>query len=497
MDSGAYLLAILCSVLTPGAIYTAEQRPLWLAVSRAGLVKAIEPLAAKRRADGFEVRISTKSIEEAIAESPRRPAFLLLVGDDEPGQSHSPWYLPAKRVELYRWRLAQRREYASDAAWGDLHGRGVPEIAVGRIPARSRAQAESRIHKILAFEAQPLKAADLQVQAWFGSPEYGAAIDAMASALGVEIVQTSGPPWARFWLVSGNPKDSFCGWPPEQPGRFTRQIKEGGLLSVLIGHAGAESFYSMYFAGATIDYTLQAVAGTMDNGPPAPPMVIISCYAGDFTRPTPCLSKSLFSLPGGPVAVIAATTESHPLTNYFTSVALLKALGGRERRIGALWLNAQCEARRARDVVIEIALRDVEGTLEPDFNIERLRRDQVLMYALLGDPATPLRLPEPLEARVQRTAAGWNWQVKRPKDATHLDVGYRQSHVLSIAPPEKQKDAIKARAIFEAANAAFAFSPLPSPPNDGPWEGTIDRPGCLRLIATAPKTLYVVALKLQ
>ena len=133
------LLAILCSVLTPGAIYTAEQRPLWLAVSRAGLVKAIEPLAAKRRADGFEVRISTKSIEEAIAESPRRPAFLLLVGDDEPGQSHSPWYLPAKRVELYRWRLAQRREYASDAAWGDLHGRGVPEIAVGRIPARSRA----------------------------------------------------------------------------------------------------------------------------------------------------------------------------------------------------------------------------------------------------------------------------------------------------------------------------------------------------------------------
>ena len=62
--------------------------------------------------------------------------------------------------------------------------------------------------------------------------------------------------------------------------------------------------------------------------------------SGNFTA-KPCQAKSLLFLPGGPVATIGATTESHPLTNYFSGACLLTALGGQEKQLGTIWLNAQ------------------------------------------------------------------------------------------------------------------------------------------------------------
>jgi len=66
-------------------------------------------------------------------------------------------------------------------------------------------------------------------------------------------------------------------------------------------------------------------------------------------------------MPSGPVAVIAATTESHPLMNYYSGVALLVQLSGTERRLGPLWLNAQQQAANAREPLMELLLKDVEG----------------------------------------------------------------------------------------------------------------------------------------
>ena len=51
------------------------------------------------------------------------------------------------------------------------------------------------------------------------------------------------------------------------------------------------------------------------------------------------MTKSFVMSPGGPVAAIGATTESHPLTNYYSGVELLKRLSGKYRRLGDLWLE--------------------------------------------------------------------------------------------------------------------------------------------------------------
>src|SRR5262249_20085686 len=147
--------------------------------------------------------------------------------------------------------------------------------------------------------------------------------------------------------------------------------------------------------------TAADAAGEFAKGPPAPPMVFFTCESGKFNQRAPCQAKALLLMPGGPVATIAATTESHPLTNYFSGMGLLTALSGSENRLGTIWLRTTRGARHAHDFMAEMMLRDVEGSLETPIDVEKLRRDQVMIYSLLGDPATRLRLPEKLEASAE------------------------------------------------------------------------------------------------
>ncbi len=154
----------------------------------------------------------------------------------------------------------------------------------------------------------------------------------------------------------------------------------------------------------------------------------------------------------------------------------------------------QLEAKRSRNFLIEALLRDVEGKLEPEINVAKLRRDQVLMYAMLGDPATRLRLPEPLEAGIQRTPAGWRWKAKRPAGAVRLEAGFRASRPTLPSWEGLRAGEENAVRAFEAANGAFAFAPLPSADR---WEGQIDRPGWVRLVATGGDAIYVAVLKAE
>ncbi len=222
------------------AVEAAEQKPIWLAVVRPDLLEPLKPLANLRRRDGFDVVISTKNVGDALKEVSHRPEFLLLVGDDEPGKENASWYLPAKRMKLYRWRSVQQREYASDAAWGDLDKDGIPAISVGPDSGpHSCYEVELAVRKVVAFESQPPKPSDLNFAGLAG-----------LSRIHCRCQRGGFPAWGGKYapkprdrlgwkpcFVCGNPNDPFCGWPPNQPSRFTRQMKQGGIMGVIDGHA--------------------------------------------------------------------------------------------------------------------------------------------------------------------------------------------------------------------------------------------------------------------
>ncbi|MHC4201397.1 MAG: C25 family cysteine peptidase, partial [Planctomycetota bacterium] len=494
-----------------------EGGALWLAVGRPELTEALAPLAGARRAEGFRTVVSTEPVAKAISGAPRRPRFILLVGDYEAGKENAPWYVPAKRLKLYRWQAEQRRDYASDAAWGDLDSDGVPDVPVGRIPARTPEDVELVCAKILAFERQPPAESDLRVPVWLGEPDFPPPLNKMATGLFMDYVERYAPPWSCLWVTTSDVTTPFCGWPPDKPAIFTRELRRGGALAFVSGHGREGSFFSMRHRGRHLQYTAASARGELSKGPPTPPLVFITCYAGSYGWRSPCMAESFLFFPGGPVATIGATTESHPLTNAFTSLSLVQALaggqapskvrpgltsvGGGQTRLGKLWLESQRRMVGMRDPAIEQLLSDVEGKLEGRLDVAKLKRDQVLMYAVLGDPATRLRLPGRLEASVARTASGWRWKVVRPPGATRLVAGVRPAG--SSSPRATGRlERKRANELLEKANARFGFAPLPAPPEGAPWEGVVgrgdaSRGSSLRLVATGPGLIRVAVLKLE
>lgn len=487
------VLALAALVLFAAApVPAAEEapKPLWLAVAPAPFGEALAPLVAHRAAEGFDARVLPGPVADALAAAGRTPAYLVLVGDEVDGAAEDlPWRLPSPRRELYRWTPFQHETFAADALYGDTDGDLAPDFPVGRIPARTPDDVERAVAKILAFEKRPTTADDLRVLAWGGAPGYGDFIDSMATGLLVSNVRRLSPPWADRYLLSSAASSPFCGWPFDQPSVFDRELKRGAVLGAILAHAGPERIFGMEYAGKLIHWDGARVRADFATGEPLAPVVLLACSAGSFTRPERCLAEELLFLPGGPVAAIAATTESHPLTNYYTGQGLLRALGGADARLGDAWLAAQRSILPAREFLIEKALADAEGSLEEDIDIRKLKRDQLLMYALLGDPATKLHRPDRLDAKTVRTKTGWRFSVEKPAGATTLVVGVRRP--AGATAPAAGEGEEPMRAALAAANAAERYETVETLGADEPWEGTVEGGGELRLVATTPAGVLV------
>jgi len=545
----------------------AAPKPLWLVVTRPMFVDALGPLAARRRAAGLRVRITTEPPAEVLAENPGA-AFVLLVGDDAPRSAGRLWYVPAKRCGAYRWRADQPKQFASDAAWADWDGDGAPDAAVGRIPARTAAQVRTVVAKILAHERRAVTAADLRLPVWAGAAEYGELIDSMATSLLLQMLRGGAPAWAQPWVMSSDAPSPWCGVPAEQPAAFSGQLRRGGVAACLIGHGTAGRFHGMTHGGHGIGYTA-AVAraalaaeppageGEERQGPehaeargsegveahgqrpvtgPAPPLVILACSCGAFDGRGESLAEGLLWIERGPVAVVAATRESHPLPNAITGACLLRALDGEARRVGPLWADAMRRARAHRAPALEKALLEVEGNLGVPLNPRKLMADQVRLYAVLGDPATRLRRPERLHGRLEREGGVWRWRVDKPAGAARLHVQFRPARAAAQSPPRDLTatprgpgghtgnedrgsssrprlptaeavpepvggdgtgaSAAAMRRAHAAANATWAFRTVATLDAHQAWEGTVAEAGVLRLLAEMPAGLHVVALRL-
>jgi len=455
---------------------------------------SLAPLANHRRAEGLTVTISTARPEAATRTEPR-PDTILLVGDSQQGSEAEPWFVATRWRKLYRWRSAQRHEFAADALWGDLDDDGTLDVPVGRIPVRTTTELDVIVGKIIAYEGAAPSIDDLRLPLWGGAAGYTPAVDRMATSVLLSTLRNNMPGWAEPWVLAAYPSTPFCGWPPAHDELFVEALRRGGALAAMIGHANTTFFHSMRFRGQSVDFTAADARAAFTTGKPAPPTVVLSCESGNFTGEQACLAETLLALPGGSVAAIAATTESHPLTNYHTTTSLLGTLDRGHERLGTLWLAAQRKGLTARDFVMDRMLDDVEGSLEDPINTDKLRRDQPLMYALLGDPATRLRTPAPLQATLRREGSTWHWEAKPPPGATKLLVGFRSAK-RELPAPSKLVDgkAAAARAGLAAANATFLFEPRGELAAGQPWKGEIDQPGTLRLVVIGPQQLHAAAL---
>ncbi len=263
------LIAVLLCI---ASVATAQEKPVWLVVARPAFVEALTPLVKKRQQEGMQAVISTKSVKDALAGLGRQPAYLLLVGDDQPGHEEQPWYLATKRHSQYHWlRGRQAETFASDALWGDLDGDLAPDIPVGRIPARTKEQVELVVRKILEYEERAPSVEDLRLPIWAGSPQYSEAIDSIVVSMLFAAVRYNAPRWSTPWIICGSAANPLSGWPPDQPSLYTEQIKRGGVIAALIGHASPQAFSSMVYERRLVRYSAADARKELAKGPSAAP----------------------------------------------------------------------------------------------------------------------------------------------------------------------------------------------------------------------------------
>ncbi len=476
-----------------------KTKPLWLAVTRPLFADGLARLAEHRRADGFETVISTQPVGEtqpvgaapAACPDGRRPAYLLLVGDFQRGMEDRPWYMPTRFLPQYRWRAAQKKTFASDNAWADGNGDRLPDFPVGRIPARNPAELETAIDKIIAWERRPPCRDDLRVLFWAGSPMYGAAIDAAATGVALAAVDQYAPAWCEPSILTADRRYALRGWPEDQPAHFTRWLVRGAGLAVIMGHGDTRGTHSMRFRGRTVGYSAQAAGAALAGNAVAAPTIVFSCSSGDFAAPDRCLTEWMLLTPGGPVAAIGATADSHPLPNYNAGLAAIRLLGPRFGRVGNYWLKVARETARARNPLMEFILARAESRRGMNTDPARLNRDQPLLYALLGDPATKTRFPAALRAAVRRDGEGWSWRAEKPVDAGNLLVEIARGGGGRASSPGDAGDRRAWNESFRAAQASLGFRTLETIRPRGRWAGRVDTPGTLRLLCVGKRRLAV------
>lgn len=496
-------LALLASGLAGSSAAAEEARsraPLWLAVAPPSFATEIAPLAERRSREGLEVEIvppggSEDSVSEAIRARGRRPDYVLLVGDFEEGASGEPWSVPARRVEGVYWSGTGRRTFWSDSIYGDLDGDRVPDVPVGRIPARTPAEVSLAVRKTIAFETRAPEIADLDLAFWAGDPAFGPAAQALAPLVALEVVRKELPPWISPWVMVADPEHPLCGWPPDQPELFSSRLRKGAALGAILSHGFVRGVRGMPHDGRVTAYRVEDAERAFADGLPAPPVFVITCSSGDFTARVRCLTEAFLFAPGGPVAAAGATEESHPLPNAYLGIAVARALRGRPKTVGDLWLEAQRKALAERNAIFEFVVRQAASAAGLEADVESLQRDQPLLYALLGDPATRLKRPEPLRVEIRREGDRWRYRVWPPEGARELHVGVRVR--ADLGPRAPLAGAEEARRRFADANAALAYRPLRAERDPESWEGVLERPGAYRFAVVAGDSLYAAEGRIQ
>ena len=483
--------SILASLVLMGSV-TAADRGVWLCIGPENLLLEAAPLCELRAAQGWEVERSSAAPAEAIAGATGKPAAILILGDDS-GVS-------AERLPYHGWLVKHPAEFVSDAVLGDLDHDGVPEIPVGRIPARTAAELAPVVGKIIAWEKRVPSLSDLTIPVWAGDPGFkkiGEVMTRVSLPFFMGRLRREAPPWAGFWLLHSAAKSPFCGWPEDSAATFNRRLAEGSLFSAMIGHGRTDSWWIM----DQLRYRA-ADARALTKPAPTAPHIVFACKCGAFADPkVRCLGEELLFAPGGPVACIAASVDSHPLTNYYGSTSLLRDLNGTTSdSLGGLWVESIRKAHATREPLKEWLVSALEPFVIGKRNrVKDLKADHLLIYNLLGDPATRLFLPQPLEATVTRSGDGWEWSVEKPPGlapGSKLIVQHRTPFPsFKLGEPVLDRDS--AVAAFDEANAALGFRTLRELAASEPWEGSLDESGTLRLCLSGGSQLKVFAASLS
>jgi hypothetical protein len=368
----------------------------WVVVVAPAFQNDITPLVKHRVAQGMRVHVLNAGdfptsreigarLHELCREHPGR-SYILLIGAIAP----SAVLGNAATVPPLTGTVGRMRGEPSDTAYGCPDGGHLPTVAVGRLPARSEAEASAMVKKILTLEC------DTRPGEWrrrlsilAGIPAYNPVVDRLIETIAMGRFARIHPAWAGR-AVYTNPLSRFC-LPDDQLRKQTlTYLAEGQAFTLYLGHSCAEGLYG----GPTARFFDRDDWAHLAMPTGAGVFITFGCHGCQLSGPNgEGYGIAAIRNPHGPAGVMG----SHGVC--FASMVQLAGEGLFEhafasplpRRLGDCWLALLDGIATGKiDFLTYRMLDAVDG----DSRIPQAtqREEHLQMFVLLGDPA--MRLPE-------------------------------------------------------------------------------------------------------
>jgi hypothetical protein len=374
----------------------------WIVVTAPAFREAMQPLCHHRKSQGLHVSIvntseflDAKQVREGDAAKLRDhihklcrdfkgQSYILLVGAVEARQLDEP---EKKVAPALLGTISRMKGQPSDNAYGCLDAGLMPSRAVGRLPARSVAEAEGMVKKILAYER------DEQPGEWrrrltvlAGIPAYNPFVDKLVESQAMARFDKLDPVWTGQ-AIYHNPQSRFCVPDEQLHDRALQLVQKGQAFTLYLGHSNATGFW-----GGEARFLDRDDWSKLKIRRGAGVFATFGCNGCQLSgRDGEGYGIAAIRNPNGPVAVMGSHGICFAAMVQLAADGLFRAGFASQppERLGEMWLALkEGLAKGNLDAVTYNLLDAVDGDKKIPQAVQR--QEHLEMFVLLGDPALRL-----------------------------------------------------------------------------------------------------------
>ncbi len=335
----------------------------------------VVPLASLVGPD-YDAETLLAAVHDELRKTSGDPVYLLLLGD-------AP--LPGEPPDGLIPALPCDNDYGdcyTDNTYGDLDGDGIPEVAVGRVPARTPEEAEDYFAKVRHHETFYFPGLwNRRLSIYSGVGGFGPEIDEMLEYMVLEGAKQVDHGFDMIGAYAASSSDYY--YTPFED-KVLEMFNAGNLMTIYIGHGSTG-----WTEGLPIDRI-----GEIDCAGRAPLSFFFACYNGNYLGPEPSIAESVLFLDGGALTAFGSTDVSHPYGNGVLPYEIQRAVfNDRPERLGEALVTAKRQAIENDDELRELMVTFAVIGGEDEARLQPLAYQHLDLYNLLGDPAVRIQFP--------------------------------------------------------------------------------------------------------
>ena len=403
-----------------------------------------------------------KSVIIEHAGDPITPGFQVLLIGDCPDDSVTkydakteiPWML-TRQVDSNP-EPTRRKRIPTDNFYADIiaDDNALPDIAVGRIPARTVEQARMALKKVKAYESAAQGEWLRNLTFFAGEGRFGEQIDKMLEGLFIRFAEQTINQAYNVRMTYANINSTYAYAPSRFSDKVIEEANRGAILLTYLGHGLYDRLDNMDVEvdGKRVRYPILTSEHVDQFNIPdgkLPVMMIIACQTGQMDHPQGCLAEKICFTEKAPVAIIASSRDSHPYSNTILQKAVVKEMiDNKAATLGQAFTDAKRELILAEDPDRRELEMMAFFVIPKKTDRDELNRSHLSMYNLTGDPGLRLRHPGlefglqlPEAPTAKSSTEGFNFRLSATEKLPELELtAWIECKRASLANPVKQFD---------------------------------------------------------